>query len=132
MTIWLGLDEIIDLHRLVMESTDEPSQGIRDVDLLESAVMRPQMAERDDGAGLIRQAVLLAIGISQNQPFVDGNKRSAYAAADVFLRINGYLYDGHPVAFGKQFEAVPERTDSLDAATDRFERWLRSNVHPYP
>jgi antitoxin component of MazEF toxin-antitoxin module len=64
------------------------------------------------------------------EPFVDGNERTAYAVAGSFLRVNGYLYDGGPIAFAKQLEAVDERTDSLDAATDRFEAWLRAITVP--
>lgn len=88
------------------------------------------MAAHYANADLIRQTTVLAIGISQNQPFVDGNKRTAYAVADSFLRVNGYFYDGDPIEFARQLEAVAEQTDSLDAATDRFEAWLRENTVP--
>jgi death-on-curing protein len=86
------------------------------------------MAAYYEGADLIRQATLLAIGISQNQAFVDGNKRTAVATADAFLRLNGYKPRGNGIEFAKQLEAVAGRSDSLDAATDRFELWLRENT----
>jgi death-on-curing protein len=86
------------------------------------------MAATYDEADLIRQAALLAIGISQVQAFVDGNKRTAYAAVDVFLLVNGTQYVGDPLELARQLEKVAERSDSLSAATERFEAWLRANV----
>jgi len=96
--------------------------------LLESAVMRPQMAEHYEAADLIRQAALLAVGISQAQAYLDGNKRTAYHATLVFLKVNGFalqLQDGG-LGLARELEKVAERPDSLEAATERFEVWLRS------
>jgi prophage maintenance system killer protein len=104
MTLYVEVAGAIELHRQFMEGAD---------------------------AYLIRQETLLAVGISQNQPFVDGNKRTAIVVADVFLRINGHVYAGEPIELAKQLEAVAERSDSLDAATDRFENWLRKNTQPH-
>lgn len=123
--LYLEVAEVIELHHLVMERTGTRSQGIRAQNELESALARPQMAAFYANADVIRQAVLLAIGISQNQPFVDGNKRTALAVADTFLGANGFRYEGIPIEFAKQLEAVAERSGSLDEATDRFEAWLR-------
>jgi len=96
--------------------------------LLESAVMRPQMAEHCEDADLIRQAALLAVGISQAQAYLDGNKRTAYHATLVFLKVNGLalrLEDGG-LRMAGELEKVAERADSLEAATERFEAWLRA------
>lgn len=130
MTIYIEAAEAIELHREAVDRTGTIYQGIRAQNELESALARPQMAAYDEEADLIRQATLLAVGISQNQPFVDGNKRASFAVAVTFLDANGILYDGRPIDFAKQLEAVAERTDSLDAATDRFEAWLRENTVP--
>lgn len=124
----LSLADVLALHTRVMIQTQTPEQGLRDEGLLESAIHRPRMAEFYEGADLIRQAALLAVGISQSQPFVEGNKRTAYIAADVFLRLNGQVYSGEPVEMGKQLELLAEWEDDLDSATNRFEVWLRENV----
>lgn len=62
-----------------------------------------------------------------NHPFVDGNKRIAFAAADVFLRLNGYRIGGRPMAIHRQmmklFEAGTLELRSLD-------RMLRKLVVP--
>ena len=96
--------------------------------LLESAITRPQLAEYYEDADLIRQAAPLAVGISQAQAYLDGNKRTAYHATLVFLKINGLalqLRDGG-LGLARELEKVAERADSLEAATRRFEEWLRA------
>ncbi len=128
--IYIELAEAIEIHRIFMVRTSKQSQGLRSSAELDSALARPRMVAYYEGADLIRQAAVLAVGVSQNQPFVDGNKRTAIVLADVFLRVNGLRYDGEPIHFADQLEAVAERTDSLDAATDRFEAWLRENTTP--
>jgi prophage maintenance system killer protein len=57
---------------------------------LEGAVGRPATHAHDEQADLALQASVLAHGIAQAQPFVDGNKRTALAAMLTFLEINGY------------------------------------------
>lgn len=126
--IYIEVAEAIEIHLEFMERTGVRSQGIRAQNELESALARPQMAAHYESADVIRQATVLAIGISQNQPFVDGNKRTAFAVTDAFLRLNGYRPVGDGVEFAKQLEAVAERTGSLDDATDDFERWLREHT----
>jgi death on curing protein len=63
------------------------ADGVRDVGALESALHRPQTGYYDT---LIHEAAALMESLVQNHPFVDGNKRVAFAVVDVFLRINGF------------------------------------------
>lgn len=66
------------------------SPGLRDEGLLESALARPRMRfEYEDGADLAALAASLAFGLAKNHPFVDGNKRVAFAALFTFLGMNG-------------------------------------------
>ncbi len=60
--------------------------GIRDLGLAESALYRPRTGYYDDLAGM---AAALFESLLMNHPFVDGNKRVAFFAVDVFLRLNG-------------------------------------------
>ena len=96
--------------------------------LLESAVIRPQMGAYYEGADLIRQAALLAVGISQLQAFLDGNKRTAFGALRAFLGTNGLTFSGDSLLVAEQLEAIATRADSLDAAIARLEDWLRDHV----
>ena len=124
----LSLARVIALHDEVMERMGSGIAPLRDMGLLESAINRPRMAEHYEGADLIRQATLLAIGISQNQPFVDGNMRTAYVALITFFRLNDHAFVGKPMDLARQLERVAERSGSLDQATDAFESWLRNLV----
>jgi death on curing protein len=127
---YLSLAEVLALHGELMERTGFVPAPLRDEGTLESAVMRPQMAAHYSDADLLRQAALLAVGISQGQAFLDGNKRTAFGAMDAFLRLNGLCFRGQLRETIHQFAAVAARSDSLDAATVRFEQWLRGRVHP--
>ena len=63
------------------------ADGIRDMGALESALHRPQTGYYDT---LVHEAAALFESLVQNHPFVDGNKRVAFAVVDVFLKINGH------------------------------------------
>jgi death-on-curing family protein len=125
---YLSVADVIALHNTIMELMGWSAAPLRDEGLLESALNRPRMAAHYEGADLVRQAILLAIGISQNQPFVDGNKRTAFLALITFLGINGLAFEGDHMGLARQIEMVAERTSSLDDATDNFENWLRERV----
>lgn len=64
-------------------------QGVRDVGLLESALVRAPNAWTYGETDLAVLASYYAEGIAKNHPFADGNKRTAFVASALFLRING-------------------------------------------
>jgi len=68
------------------------SQGVRDKGLLESAVFRPQASAfgQDAYPTLFEKCAALGYSLIQNHPFVDGNKRTGFAATHLMLLINGY------------------------------------------
>jgi death on curing protein len=88
-TKWLTLEDIHCIHETSIGQAGG-AHGIRDQGLMESALARPlnQHAYGQDDIFLL--AASYAEGISRNHPFVDGNKRTAFAAADLFLLDNGY------------------------------------------
>lgn len=126
--MYLSLADVIALHAAVLERMGHGIAPLRDAGLLEAAIVRPQTAAYYEEADLIRQAALLAVGVAQAEAFIDGNKRAAFAALDVFLRLNGRVMSAEPLDAARQIELLGERTDSLDAATDRFEAWLREHL----
>lgn len=90
---WVTSDHVLRLHDRVIE-TIGGAAGIRDQDLLESAVARPQNLHAYEGeTDPFKLAASYAEGIAQNHPFTDGNKRSAFLTADLFLSVNGYSLD---------------------------------------
>lgn len=127
---YLSVADVIALHDRVMEETGFAAGPLRDEGILESAITRPRMAAYYEGADLVRQAALLAVSISQAQAFVDGNKRTAFAATHVFLKLNAVTYVGDYLELAQQLEAVADRLESLAEATKRFEAWLRARVAP--
>lgn len=87
---FLTLDEVIAVHRrMIREFGGDPH--IRDRGLLESAVMMP--SAQFGGAflhdGIPAMAAACLFHICKNHAFVDGNKRTALASAEVFLALNG-------------------------------------------
>jgi death on curing protein len=63
--------------------------GLRDEGMLESALARPLQKAAYGDPDLFELAAAYLFGIAKNHPFVDGNKRAALAAADLFLYFNG-------------------------------------------
>ena len=85
MTDYLTLAEVLAIHIDQIERYGG-SHGVRDPGILESALFRPQTGYYSD---LIEEAAALWESLSQNHPFLDGNKRTAFAATYTFLAING-------------------------------------------
>jgi len=83
---FLSRDETLEIHRALLERTGGP-EGVRDLGLLESVLYRPRTGYYKD---LAEMAAALFESLIVNHPFVDGNKRIAFFATDVFLRLNGY------------------------------------------
>ncbi len=65
-------------------------EGVRDINLLESAMMHPQNLISNGQPDAAELAAAYAFGIARNHPFVDGNKRTAAVVSETFLAINGY------------------------------------------
>jgi death-on-curing family protein len=97
--------------------------------LLESAVHRAENVAHYGGADLVEQAAALCNGIALNHPFLDGNKRTAFAACVTFLRING-----HPFKTKESHDLLAEQIIDMHEQTNRFEAdaklaaWLRSRL----
>lgn len=130
MIRYLTVAEVIELHRAILDRMDERLEPLRDEGLLESALMRAQTAAYYEDADLTTQAVLMAVGISQNQPFVDGNKRAAFVTLDVFLRVNGLEFRGDSLELAVRIERIAEDREHRAEATLDFARWLRARVEP--
>ena len=88
-TQFVSPDEVLVLHRqLLGEFGGE--EGLRDQGALEAALLRPQLSAYDS---IQSQAAALLEALISNHPFVDGNRRVAFFATDVFLRLNGHYLD---------------------------------------
>jgi death on curing protein len=88
--IFLDMEDVLLIHEEQLAKYGG-SAGVRDAGLLESAVAMPRATAGGEFAheGLFAMASAYAFHIAQNQPFVDGNKRTGLLAAIVFLDLNG-------------------------------------------
>jgi death-on-curing protein len=98
MTEYLTTADALFFHQQLIERYGG-ARGVRDVGALESALHRPQTGYYDT---LIHEAAALLESLVQNHPFVDGNKRVAFAVVDVFLRINGFTITASSTAIYKR------------------------------
>jgi death-on-curing protein len=77
LTLFPTLEETLELHRILLDRFGG-TRGVRDLGLLQSALARPQTGYYDT---LWQQAAALLQSLGRNHPFVDGNKRVAFALA---------------------------------------------------
>jgi death-on-curing protein len=98
------------------------SHGIRDPGLLEAALFRPQTGYYAD---LIEEAAALWESMSQNHPFIDGNKRTAFAATYTFLAINGARLTADAQ---EAQDFVPGLYERNQFTFDRLVAWLREHI----
>lgn len=121
MTHYPSYAAAIQLHFYLIEQFGG-SHGVRDSGGLKSALARPRAGYYND---LIEEAAALMESLSQNHPFIDGNKRTAIAVGISFLERNGYEagFDDHQAYkfFIELYEAGKFNFRSLD-------KWLRKHV----
>jgi len=98
--------------------------GLRDANLLDSALARPQNAFAYGEEDLCKLAALYAGGIVKNHPFADGNKRTGYVACELFLAANGLTL----TASDEECIAMTLALAASEADADAFAAWLRDNV----
>jgi death-on-curing protein len=121
MTDYLTVAEVLAMHADQIERYGG-SQGVRDPGLLEAALFRPQTGYYAD---LIEEAAALWESMSQNHPFIDGNKRTAFAATYTFLAINGARLTAEALETQDFVLALYERNQFT---FDNLEPWLRAHV----
>jgi death on curing protein len=121
MTDYLTVIEVLAIHEDQIERYGG-SSGVRDRGLLEAALFRPQTGYYAD---LIDETAALWESLSQNHPFVDGNKRIAFAVTYTFLVINGARLT---VGADKTQEFLLRLYDGGNMDFEHLSQWLRSNV----
>lgn len=118
---FLTLEEVLALHQRLLEEFGGPP-GVRDLGLLESALHRPRSGYYED---VLVMASALCESLLMNHAFVDGNKRVAFFATDVFLRMNGWKITT-TTEEGHRFLVGGLEGGKLDRAA--LETWLRAVV----
>lgn len=121
MTDFLTTAEVLKIHEDQIERYGG-TMGLRDAGLLEAALYRPQTGYYID---LIEEAAALWESLAQHHPFLDGNKRTAFAATYTFLAINGARLT---VDADVTYLFITRLYDSGAFSFDALVPWLRQNV----
>lgn len=121
MTWYLTPLAVALMHRVLVERYGG-AQGLRDPGALEAALFRPQSGYYGD---VVAEAAALFESLAMNHPFVDGNKRIAFACVDVFLRVNGLRLDAKPLAVHRWMVGHLEKGSFR---LDVIEPWLRKHA----
>lgn len=121
--IYLTIAEVYQMQHLLIERFGG-LHGIRDKNGIEAAVFRPQNGYYNS---IVEEAAALMESLGNNHGFIDGNKRIAFTATDVFLRLNGFYIDvdgleGHAFIDG----SIERREFRFPVILD----WLREHVKP--
>ena len=122
---WLDLDIVLDFHAEQL-ALFGGADGIRDVGLLESALARPVNKFAYGETDLAVLAAAYGFGITRNHPFVDGNKRAAFASIVVFLGLNGLELD----APAEAATAVILGLAAGELTEEFLARWIADHVRP--
>lgn len=87
--VWIQREVIVAIHEMQL-AEHGGLEGVRDAGLLESALGRPQNLAAYGKPDAPALAAAYGWGLSRNHPFIDGNKRTGFVAAELFLSLNGY------------------------------------------
>ena len=119
---FLTLDEVLTIHERAIERFGG-SQGVRDLGLVESALYRPQTGYYEDvfeEAGALFESLLI------NHAFIDGNKRVAFFASDVVLRLNGWKLSLDAKVAHRFLIGLLENNQ---ADFEHLVEWIRQSAH---
>lgn len=120
--IWLNREDCLAIHEMMLAQHGGLA-GVRDEDLLESAISKPQHLFAYSSPTLPEMAASYAAGIVLNHPFLDGNKRTGFLVAATFLELNGR-------EFTATEETVVEMTLALASGKVKqvaYAEWLSKN-----
>lgn len=120
-TVYLTVAEVLAIHDDQIAQFGG-SPGVRDMGQIEAALFRPQTGYYAD---IVAEAAALWESLSQNHPFVDGNKRTAFAVMFTFLAVNEVTLVADEDAVMAFLVPLYDRNA---LSFDELEKWLRSHT----
>ena len=125
MIVWIDRMLALAVHERQL-SEHGGGEGVRDESLLESALARPQQlfAYGNPPPDLAALAASLAYGLARNHPFVDGCKRTAAVACELFLALNGATLQADNVELYPVYLSLAEGSLAENELAD----WLRPRL----
>lgn len=121
--VWVQRDVVLAVHDMVLAEFGG-TEGVRDYGLLDSALARPEHRFAYGSPTIFDLAAAYAYGVGHNHPFVDGNKRTGFTIAVVFLEINGRNFVASEVDATIQTLGLA----SHDISEKKYAAWLKTNT----
>ena len=121
--VWVSQDILLAVHDEQI-AEHGGAAGLRDEGLLVSAIARPQHLLAYGNPDAAQLAAAYAFGIARNHPFVDGNKRTAYVAAELFLALNGLVLTADDMSATLTMLQLA----AGDMDEDAYAAWLRQHL----
>ena len=122
---WIQANVVLAIHEMQL-AEHGGGTGTRDAGLLDSALLRPQHLALSGSPDVVELAASYAFGLARNPPFIDGNKRTAYVAAELFLGLNGFVLTASDAESVVNMLALA--AGDIDEAA--FAAWLRAYLAP--
>lgn len=123
--IWLDAQVMLAVHEEQLAEHGGGS-GVRDQGLFDSALNRPQNLAAYGDPDVAALAADYGFGLARNHAFVDGNKRTAFVAVELFLALNGWRLTADDAACVLTTLALA----AGDLREDEFAQWLRAHIQP--
>ncbi len=121
--LWLSQTVIVAVHDTQL-ATHGGGAGVRDQNLLQSALARPENLAAYGDPDASDLAAAYGFGISRNHAFIDGNKRTGFVAAEMFLILNGYQLSADDTSSALTMLAV----SAGDISETEFAAWIRQHA----
>lgn len=118
---YLTIIEVLSIHKILIEKYGG-MDGLRDIGALDAALFRPQTGYYED---IIEEAAALWESLSQNHPFIDGNKQTAFAVTYTFLTINGCKLK---INVNDAIKYINDLYNLVQFEFKNIEKWLRKQT----
>jgi death on curing protein len=122
--VWVWIDTAV-IHAVHDEQLQEHggSSGLRDEGLLESALARPQQLAAYGQPDASALAAAYGFGLAKNHPFIDGNKRTAFVAVELFLALNGFNFNANDA----ECVMAMLQLAASECTEEQFAEWVRKH-----
>lgn len=121
---WLTREIVLAAHSRSLRDHGG-AEGVRDPGMLESALARPQNLSHYGKPDIFELSASYAFGLVKNHPFVDGNKRTAFLSAYIFLGLNGWELDAEE----DEAAAITLDLAASKVSESEFAYWLKANCN---
>lgn len=122
---YLTTKDVLLLHNMAIDESGG-SHGLRDLNLLESAVARPKSSfgGQDLYPTIFLKAAALIHSLLRNHAFVDGNKRTSMFSAMTFLELNGYKF----LVGQKELVNFALKVENEKLEVEEISKWLKEHI----